>query len=354
MAGKSLGKFLRHGRVLPGVVLVAHLPLLMLPMFRSKPAVVDFWIPPVCASCLLLFFMVRRSAGAVRWSGSQNLLLLADALCLTLSLVLYDEVWAGLAGVFAVAAFAASHVDRMGRRHLGGLALFAWGAVGIPSDTADAASRWAASEVAQLASNLAWQFNIANYREAEVLHTVSTAVDIGQVLRNPFAWTGVYLMTLVWGVSRRRSVLQTLALLTAMAAMFLLLSSLQTVWLLKGPSSVALSSPLWTSAFLLPVYLGLLLSADFLIGLLTSPIPVVARQGEAASWDNPFIHFWNTLVAGFEMVPLKSFSIDSFRLPLTAVLLYMLLLPVPALVLVTLSIATNTPVPQQSVLEKTE
>jgi hypothetical protein len=102
------------------------------------------------------------------------------------------------------------------------------------------------------------------------------------------------------------------------------------------------------------VYLGLLFSADFFIGLLTSPIPVVARQGEAASWDNPFIHFWNTLVAGFEMVPLKRFSIDSFRLPLTAVLLYMLLLPVPALVLVTLSIATNSPVPQQSVLEKTE
>jgi hypothetical protein len=90
-------------------------------------------------------------------------------------------------------------------------------------------------EVTQLASNLAWHFSIANYREAEVLHTVSTAVDIGQVLWNPFAWTGVYLMTLMWGVSRRRSVLQTLALLTAMAAMFLLLSSLQTVWLLKGP-----------------------------------------------------------------------------------------------------------------------
>lgn len=354
MAGKSLRKFLRHGRVLPGSVLLAHLPLLTLPLFSLTPAAVDFWIPPVCASCLLMFFVLRRSVGVVRWSSSQNLLLLADAICLTLALAMRDEVWAGLAGVFAIAAFAASHVDRLGRRHLGGLALLAWGAVGVPSDTAAAASQWAASAVTQFASNLAWYFNITNYREAETLHTVTTAVDIGQVLWNPFAWTGVYLMTLVWGVSLRRSVFQTLGLLVGMAAAFLLVSSLQTVWLLKGHSSVALSSSHWTSAFLLPVYLGLLTSADFFIGLLTSPIPVVARQGEAASWDNPCIHFWNTLVAGFEMVPLKRFSTESFRLPVTAAVLCMLLLPVPLVVLVTLSTATSTEVTLRADLEKTE
>ncbi len=354
LAGKSLGKLLRHGRALPGLLLAAHLPLLMLPVFRANPLAADFWIPPICVLLLLLFFLMRRSAGVVRWSSSQNLLLLADAICLILAAAIRDEAWAGLAGVFAIAAFTASHVDRMGRRHLGGLALLAWGAVGIPADSADAASRRAASAVTQFASNLAWQGNISNYREGESLHTVSTGVDIEQVLWNPCAWTSVFLMTLVWGVSRRRSVLQTLGLLTGMAVMFLLVSSLQTVWLLKGHSSVTLSSPVWTSAFLLPVYLGLLTSTDFFIDCLTSPIPVVARQGEAAAWDNPCIHFWNTLVAGFEMVPLKKFSTDSFRLPLTAVVLCLLILPVPALVLVTLSTATDTQVALQAVLERTE
>ncbi|MFM7057598.1 MAG: hypothetical protein ACKO2P_11825 [Planctomycetota bacterium] len=335
VAGKSIGVFLIRGRILPGLVLAAHLPFALLPMVRTDVLSAAFWTPPVCLGGLLLFYWIRASSEEIRWGRLESLLLLADAVCLALAFALGDPGWAGPGCVCAAAAFSAMHIDRIGNRHLGGLALFVWAATGLPEEIHAFLQRQGTAAVAQFASGLAWRYEISAYREGPLLHSISNVVDIPEVLFNPAAWTCVFLMTIFWGAVFRRSVLQTLGLLSCTAATFLLAASAQSVWLLQQSSDGRLSTPLTTSVCLLPIYLGMLASTDFFIRFLTAPIPVVGRQGESGSWDNPFIHYWNTFVAGFAMVPLKSVSRARFRLPLTAAALCILLLPIPPFLLVT-------------------
>jgi len=321
------------------MLLAAHLPCMALPLLQTDVSSLQFWIPPVCLGFLLLLLLKRRSANEIRWGKPESLLLLVDAACLSVAFFQQDLVWAGLGCVCAAAAFAASFVDRMGNRHLGGLALFVWAAAGLPDSLAGPLQRQATAVVTQLAANLAWRAEISNYREGQTLNSISGAVDIQQLLWNPAAWTCVFLMTVFWGVLLRRSVLQTLGLLLGMIPVFLLATALQAVWLLQPRTGSPFSSPLVSSLCLLPAYLGMLASSDFFIRFATAPMPVVARQGEAARWDNPFIHYWNTLVAGFAMVPLQKSTTAAFRLPVPAVVLCILLLPVPPALLIALSVA---------------
>ena len=336
MSGRSISAFLFRGRILPGLVLAVHLPFAVLPMVKADFRSMDFWIPPACLGIFLLFYKARRLSPAIRWGGMESLLLLADAVCLALAFSLRDPGWAGLGCVCAVAAFSASHIDRVGNRHLGGLALLAWAATGLPEGFATFLKGQATARVTQFASSLAWRLEISAYREGQALHSLSNVVDIPEVLWNPAGWTSVFLMTIFWGVCFRRSVMQTLGLLAGMAVIFLLVTSLQVVWLLQQQSEVVLGRPLAVSVCLLPVYLGMLASADFFTGLISAPIPVVESQAGAGNWVNPFIHYWNTLVSGFAMVPLRSVSCAGFRLPLTAAVLCVLLLPIPPLLLVSL------------------
>ncbi|MEY3176421.1 MAG: hypothetical protein RLZZ436_4335 [Planctomycetota bacterium] len=327
---------------MPGMLFAAHLPLLALPLMRGNPRSVDFWVLPFCLAVLLVLFLLRRSAGEFRWDRTETLLLLADALFLGLAFAFRDPAWAGLAAACAAGAFAAVHVDRIGNRHLGGLALFVWAGFSVPGEISLSIRQKLTESVIRLASNLAWRSDVSNYREGDVLHSLSQTVDIAEVLWSPAAWTAVFLMTVLWGAAMRRSVIQTLCLLVGMLSVFLLLTSLQAVWLLQQEPGGRLSSPLWSSLCLLPCYLLALLSGDWLILSLTAPMPLVTRQGESAAWDNPFIYFWNTLVAGFYAVPLQKFGKDSFRLPLTAAAICLLLLPMPLLVLVALSAGSTT------------
>lgn len=334
---KSFGGFILRGRMLPGMLLAVHLPFVALPLPRTDVRSVHFWTAPVCAGFLLLLLLRRRSADRIRWGKLESLLLLIDAACLVLAFFRQDLVWAGLACVFATAAFAASYVDRIGNRHLGGLALLIWAAIGIPGHIASPLQRQATTTVTQLASNLAWRIEISNYREGQTLHSISSSVDIRQLLWNPAAWTCVFLMTVFWGVLLRRSVLQTLGLLLSMIPVFLLATSLQALWLLQPRTGSPFGSPLASSLCLLPIYLGMLASTDFFIRFVTAPVPIVARQGDAGGWDNPFIHYWNTLVAGFAMVPLQQTTTAAFRLPLPTAALCLLLLPIPPVLLFALS-----------------
>lgn len=336
MSGRSISAFLFRGRILPGLVLAVHLPFAVLPMVKADFRSMDFWIPPACLGIFLLFYKARRLSPAIRWGGLGSLLLLADAVCLALAFSLRDPGWAGLGCVCAVAAFSASHIDRVGNRHLGGLALLAWAATGLPEGFATFLKGQATARVTQFASSLAWRLEISAYREGQTLHSLSNAVNIPDVLWNPAAWTSVFLMSIFWGVCFRRSVMQTLGLLAGMAVIFLLATSLQVVWLLQQQPGMAFGRPLTVSVCLLPVYPGMLASADFFIRLISAPIPVVGRRTESGSWDNPFIHYWNSLVAGFAMVPLRSASSAGFRLPLTAAVLCVLLLPIPPLLLLSL------------------
>ena len=337
VAVKLFGGFILRGRLLPGMLLAVHLPFVAFPLLRTDVRSLHFWIAPVCLGFLLLLLLRRRSVDGIRWGKPESLLLLIDATCLALAFFRQDPVWAGLACVFATAAFAASYVDRIGNRHLGGLALLIWAAIGIPGNIASPLQRQATIAVTQLASNLAWRIEISNYREGQTLHSISSSVDIEQLLWHPAAWTCVFLMTVFWGVLLRRSVMQTLGLLLSMIPVFLLATSLQAVWLLQPRTGSPLGSTLATSLCLLPIYLGMLASTDFFVRFVTAPVPVVARQGEAASWDNPFIHYWNTLVAGFAMVPLQKTTTAVFRLPLPAAALCLLLLPVPPVLLFALA-----------------
>jgi hypothetical protein len=337
VAVKLFGGFILRGRMLPGMLLAVHLPFVAFPLLRTDVRSLHFWIAPVCLGFLLLLLLRRRSVDGIRWGKPESLLLLIDAACLALAFFRQDPVWAGLACVFATAAFAASYVDRIGNRHLGGLALLIWAAIGIPGNIAGPLQRQATIAVTQLASNLAWRIEISNYREGQTLHSISSSVDIEQLLWHPAAWTCVFLMTVFWGVLLRRSVMQTLGLLLSMIPVFLLATSLQAVWLLQPRTGSPLGSTLATSLCLLPIYLGMLASTDFFVRFVTAPVPVVARQGEAASWDNPFIHYWNTLVAGFAMVPLQKTTTAVFRLPLPAAALCLLLLPVPPVLLFALA-----------------
>lgn len=319
------------------MLLAVHLPFVAIPLLQAGVRSPHFWIAPVCAALLLLLLLRRRSADGIRWGKPECLLLLIDAACLALAFFQQDLVWAGLACVFATAAFAASYVDRIGNRHLGGLALLIWAMIGMPGNIASPLQRQTTITVTQLASNLAWRNEISNYRNGQTLHSISSSVDVEQLLWNPAAWTCVFLMTIFWGVLLRRSVLQTLGLLLSMIPVFLLATSLQAVWLLQPRTAGPFDSPLATSLCLLPIYLGMLVSTDFFIRFVTAPVPVVARQEESGGWDNPFIHYWNTLVAGFAMVPLQQTTTAVFRLPLPAAVLCLLLLPVPPVLLVALS-----------------
>ncbi|MFM8474318.1 MAG: hypothetical protein ACKOEO_00790, partial [Planctomycetaceae bacterium] len=195
------------------MLLAVHLPFVALPLLRTDVRSLHFWIAPVCLGLLLLLLLKRQSADEIRWGRPESLLLLIDAACLALAFFRGDPAWAGLACVFATAAFAASYVDRVENRHLGGLALLVWAAIGVPGNITGPLQRQATGTVAHLASNLAWRTGISNYREGQTLHSISRTVDIEQLLWNPAAWTCVFLMTVFWGVLLRRSVMQTLGLL---------------------------------------------------------------------------------------------------------------------------------------------
>jgi hypothetical protein len=264
----------------------------------------------------------------VCWSPLCGALLVADAALLTAALLLRSPLLAGCGAVCSIAALGAATADVATDRHLANLSLLILLAITPPARIAEPCSRLASNVVTNTASWLAWNRDVAHYRQDDILTGTIASVDVHDVLWNPASLHAVMAIAVLSGVLLRRSVIQTAALAVSIAPVFLLLKSWETLWLLKLQPDTFLGSPLRMSLCTLPLYLPAIASADAFIRVLTSPIPAVLRQGEAAAWDNPFTIVWNTLVSGMAEVPLKVLEATELQLPRFTVFCCCWLLPI--------------------------
>lgn len=315
------------GRRPLGLLVLAQLPLLVVRPLRDGWHSPDLWILLACLAAFALLFR-RRASGMVCWSPVCGTLLVADAALLTAALLLRSPLLAACGAICSLAALGAASADVVADRHLGSLSLLFLLAITPPTRIAEPCSRLVSNSVTNTASWLAWNRDIAHYRENNTLTSITTSVDVHDVLWNPASLQAVMAIAVVSGVLLRRSVIQTAALAVSIAPVFLLLKSWETLWLLKLQPGTFLGSPLRMSLCTLPLYLPAIASADAFVRVLTSPIPAVLRQGEAAAWDNPVTIAWNTLVAGMAEVPLKVFRASELQLSRFTVFFCCWLLPI--------------------------
>lgn len=315
------------GRRPLGLLVLAQLPLLALRPLRAGWQSPELWyLLAALAACTLLFR--RRASGMVCWTSLCSALLAANAALLAAALLLHSPVLATLAAVCSIAALGAATADVVTDRHLANLSLLILLAVAPPARITEPCSKLMSNLVTNTASWLAWNRGTANYLEYHTLTSSIASINVNDVLWNPASLHAVIAIAVLTGVLLRRSVIQTAALAVSIAPVFLLLKSWETLWLLNLQPDTFLGSPLRMSLVTLPLYLPAIASADALIRVLTSPIPAVLRQGEAAAWDNPCTFAWNTFVSGIAEVPLNVLRSAELQLPRVTVFCCCWLLPI--------------------------
>ena len=313
--GSGRFRLLGPGRWPLLLLLLAHVPMSGL-FFWNRVQQGSWQAGPLALLAVVVFYWLRCSP-RVRWTGLCSVFLVLDVLCLLTGSVA-DSPWLVSTGlVFLTAAWGLSSIDITTDRSLFSLSLLPLSVTGFPDFVNAELGARMVSGITSLTSILSTRREIIHYREDVVLGGVKGSVDLGELCGGGLAWYPMILLTLIWLISQRRSLIQSICLLVCVVpiavASMVVTGSLVLGLVLSGSQLFVAS--VWVAGLVLVVGCVLMLSADALLIFVTAPVagPEDARDENVVL--NPISTWWNVVVSAVPVMPLAFEPAAIVRIP---------------------------------------
>lgn len=308
-------RLLGSGRWPLFLLLLAHVPLSGI-FFWSRVQQGSWQAGPLALLAVVVFYWLRCSS-RVRWTRLCSLFLVLDVLCLLIGSVA-DSPWLVSTGlVFLTAAWGLSSIDITGDRSLFLLSLLPLSVTGFPDVVNAELGTRIMSGITSLTSILSTRLEIIHYREGVVLGGVKGAVDLSELCGSGLAWYPLLLITLIWLISQRRSLVQSICLLVCvvpiLVASLVVTGSLVLGLVLSG--SQFFVSSVWVAGLLLVVGCVLMFCADALLLFVTAPVAGPEDTGDENVMRNPMSTWWNVVVSAVPVMPLAFEPAAIVRIP---------------------------------------
>lgn len=300
-------------------------PLLLLLLAHGPTSGLFFWnrvqqgswqAGPLALLAVVVFYWLRCSPH-VRWTGLCSVFLVLDVLCLLIGSVA-DSPWLVSTGlVFLTAAWGLSSIDITGDRSLFLLSLLPLSVTGLPDVVNAELGTRIISGITSLTSILSTRREIIHYREDVVLGGVRGNVDLGELCGSGLSWYPLILLTLIWLISQRRSLVQSICLLVCVVpivvASMVVTGSLVLGLVLSG--SQLFGSSVWVAGLVLAAGCVLMLCADALLLFVTAPVAGPEDAGDENVMLNPLSTWWNVVVSAVPVMPLAFEPTAIVRIP---------------------------------------
>ena len=344
-------QILRHGRVPLLILLLGHFPL----------AGVFFWqrlqqgafIAGVLAFLALFVIYLLRFSHRCRWTRLCSLFVLLDVICLAVGSLL-NFPWLVATGlVFLTAAWGLSSIDVTLDRSLVCLSFLPLSVTMFP----DSVNGWVGGRlmavITSLTSVLATRWEVLHFRDGTRLAGSVGSLEMVEVCGNWASWYPLLLLTLLWLISQRRSLIQSVCLLICVLPISIVTLVFAGSVVLSGRVSGSLGdvSPSWTTGIMLIVSSAFVLCADALVLFVTAPVKeteVVRDENEENNENfdkvlqNPLSIWWNVVISAVPVLPLAFDPVAHARLPIPLRNACIFLIPI-VLVLQAWSFLTTRP-----------
>lgn len=316
---------LRHGRVPLLVLLLGHFPL----------AGVFFWQrlqqgafqAGVLAFLALFVIYPLRCSRRCRWTRLCSLFVLLDVICLTVGSLMNFPWLVAMGLVFLTAAWGLSSIDVALDRSLVCLSFLPLSVTMFP----DSVNSWfgarLVSVITSLTSLLATRWEVLHFRDGTRLAGTDGSLDMVELCGSWPSWYPLLLLTLVWLISQRRSLIQSVCLLVCCLPISMVSLIFAGSVVLSGRVSGSLGdvSPSWTTGIMLIFSSAFVLCADALVLFVTAPVKEPEGAGEekgknSENFDkvliNPLSVWWNVVISAVPMLPLAFDPVAHARLPI--------------------------------------